>query len=145
MNVIQQIENWGDTHHTRWADALRMVLGLVILAKGLSFISDTDALNQLILDSRFGWAAFILTHYIACVHLIGGILIALGLLTRVAIAFQIPVLLGAVLFVNQIGSFSAINSEFTLSLLVLMSLLFFFVYGSGPWSVDEYMRTHKEK
>lgn len=144
MNLVQKIEVWGDTHHARWAEVLRIGLGLVILAKGLSFISDTEALDAMIRNSRFEFIAFILTHYVATMHLIGGVLIILGLLTRWAIAFQLPILAGAIIFINQIGSFSAINSEFTLSLIVFLLLCFFFVYGSGEWSVDEYMKNHKE-
>lgn len=144
MNLVQKVELWGDTHHTRWAEALRIGLGLIIFTKGISFISDNDALDDMIRNSRFEFIAFILSHYVATMHLVGGLLITLGLLTRWAIAFQLPILAGAILFINQIGSFSAINSEFTLSAVVFLLLCFFFVYGSGQWSLDEYMKTHKE-
>lgn len=144
MNVVQRLETWGDTHHTRWLEVLRIVLGLIILGKGISFISDTEALDRIIRESRLGFVSFILTHYVATAHLIGGILIIMGLLTRVAVLFQIPILIGAVIFINATQGFSAINSELSFSILVLLMLLFFLVYGSGPWSVDEYMKTHKE-
>lgn len=145
MNLVQQIENWGDRHHSKWLDALRIALGILILAKGISFISDTAALDEIIRGSKLEFVSFMLTHYVACAHLVGGVLIILGLLTRVAILIQIPVLLGAVFFINITQGFSAINSELWLSLLVLILLFFFFVSGSGPISVDEWMRTHKEK
>ncbi len=145
MNVVQKIEVWGDTHHTRFAEIVRIGLGLVILAKGLYFISDTDALDGMIRNSRFEFVTFMLSHYVATMHLVGGILITIGLLTRWAIAFQLPILAGAIFFINKIDSFSAINSEFSLSVLVFLLLCFFFVYGSGQWSVDEYMKTHKER
>ncbi|MDX5339191.1 MAG: DoxX family protein, partial [Cyclobacteriaceae bacterium] len=34
MNIITKIEHWGDTHHPKWIDILRIALGLVILYKG---------------------------------------------------------------------------------------------------------------
>jgi putative oxidoreductase len=144
MNMVQRLESWGDAHHTRWLEVMRIILGFIILGKGIAFISDTEALDTLIRESRLGFVSFILTHYVATAHLIGGILIILGLLTRVAILFQIPILIGAVVFINATKGFSALNSELSLSILVLLMLLFFLVYGSGPWSLDEYMKTHKE-
>ena len=43
---------------------------------------------------------FVVAHYVVVAHLLGGFLIAIGLLTRVAVVSQIPVLLGAVFIVN---------------------------------------------
>jgi putative oxidoreductase len=143
MNVIEKIEAWGDHHHSKVADVFRMLLGLVILSKGIAFISNTEALEILINDSQFSFISFMLTHYVATAHLIGGVLIILGLLTRIAVLFQIPILLGAVLFVNKIGSLSAINSEFSLSVVVLIALIVIYVHGSGIWSLDDYMKKHK--
>ena len=146
MNTVEKIEAWGDRHHPKWLDILRIMLGLVITAKGYYFISHTDGLQQMIANSRFGQVSFLLAHYIAFAHLIGGILIAVGLITRIAIIFQLPILIGAVIFFNSsTGIFSENSTELWLSLLILFLLVFFLVEGSGPWSIDEYMRRHPEK
>lgn len=145
MNWIHRIETWGNKHHPKWLDILRVLLGVIILWRGVVFVSDTAALQQMIDDSRFGEVSFWLAHYVAFAHLVGGMLIIVGLLTRLAVIFQVPILIGAVFFVNlQSGLFSSNSSELWFSVLVLFLLLFFMVEGSGPWSIDEYMRRHPE-
>lgn len=140
MNLIHRIELWGDRHHPRWLDVMRIILGVVIFAKGVSFIADTDSVARLLENTNFQLSIWSAVHYIAFAHLVGGIFIALGLVTRIAVAFQLPVLFGAVFFVNITNGFSFMNSEFWLSLVVLILLLVFFVIGSGPYSLDHEMR-----
>ncbi|GAA4793583.1 hypothetical protein GCM10023231_22370 [Olivibacter ginsenosidimutans] len=139
MNLIHRIEHWGDTHHPRWLDVVRIVLGAVIFAKGVSFIADTSILYQLLTNANFHLSILSAVHYIAFAHLVGGIFIALGLVTRVAVAFQLPILFGAVFFVNITNGFSFLNSEFWFSLIVLLLLLLFFIVGSGTYSLDHAM------
>src|SRR5215510_2146397 len=143
MSLIQKIEDWGDRHHPNWLDVLRILLGLVIFLKGVQFVGNTDALMQMMDHSKFPWVSFSLAHYVAFVHLVGGLLIMMGLITRVAILFQLPVLIGAVIFINAQKGFFSVNSELSFSLIVLFLLLFFLVEGSGPLSVDEFMRRHR--
>lgn len=144
MNIITKIEHWGDTHHPKWIDILRIALGLVILYKGILFISNTDALLQLMENADLQFVNLGVAHYVAFAHLMGGFLIAIGLVTRFAIIFQIPILLGAVFLVNvQQGFLSVANNlEFGLSLVVLILLIVFLIMGSGKWSVDHWMKTH---
>ncbi len=145
MNFIEKLEAWGDKHHPKWLDLLRILLGLLILGKGYAFISNTEGVHQIIENSRFGQVSFWLAHYVTFAHLVGGALIALGLLTRVAILFQLPILIGAVIFVNApTGFFSANSTELWFSIVVLFLLLFFLVEGSGPWSMDAYLKKHPD-
>lgn len=149
MNTVQKIEHWGDVHHAKWLDVIRMVLGILILSKGISFVSDTEVLQRLFVQNKVytfsGMLAMALTHVVAFAHLVGGVLITIGLVTRFAVVIQIPILIGAVFFVNISGGFSPLNSELWLSLIVLMLLILFWVVGSGPYSVDHWMKTHKSK
>ncbi|WP_090972258.1 DoxX family protein [Parapedobacter composti] len=143
MNLIQRIEHWGDTHHPRWLDILRIGLGIVIFLKGATFLADTAALRQLIEETHiqiYTWGA---VHYVAFAHLVGGILIAIGLITRVAVAVQLPILFGAVFFVNVTRGLTFLNSELWISIVVLLLLLFFLVAGSGPYSLDHQMKERK--
>jgi putative oxidoreductase len=141
MDVLHKIEYWADTHHPLWIDVLRMSLGLFLLYKGLIFVSDTDALLSMMSSVDLAFASMAVAHYIAFAHMIGGILIALGLLTRFAVLLQIPILIGAVFFVNPRGFFSvAYNMEFWVSLIVLMLLFVFLIYGSGRLSVTGYQK-----
>ena len=149
MNTVQRIEHWGDDHHAKWLDVVRIVLGILILSKGISFVSDTEVLQRLFVQNRVysfsGLMLMALTHVVAFAHLVGGILIVLGLVTRFAVVIQIPILVGAVFFVNISGGFSALNSELWLSVIVLFLLILFWVVGSGPYSVDHWMKTHKSR
>lgn len=139
MNLIERIEHWGDAHHPRWIDFVRISLGLVIFAKGVSFIMDRDSVASLIEQTHFQLSIWSAVHYVVFAHIVGGIFIILGLRTRLAVALQIPILIGAVFFVNITKGFSFLNSEFWLSLVVLMLLIYFFIVGSGPMSLDKEM------
>lgn len=144
MNVIQKVEHWGDAHHAKWLDVVRIVLGLIIFSKGIALISDTGQQQELLLrDSVFGFSemmASLAIHIVAFAHLVGGILITIGLVTRFAVVIQIPIVVCAILFVNIYDGFSAINSELWLSIIVLCLLILFWVIGSGPFSVDHQIR-----
>lgn len=149
MNVIRKIEHWGDVHQTKWLDFLRIILGLVIFGRGVSFISDTTTLQNLITENNiFGFSSVLISmaiHIVAFAHLVGGILIMLGLVTRFAVVIQIPILLFAVFFVNLTKGFSMLNSELWLSIIVLFMLILFWIVGSGPLSVDEGLKNKKGK
>ncbi|MEX2566421.1 MAG: DoxX family protein [Cyclobacteriaceae bacterium] len=144
MDTIHKIEHWADLHHPKWIDFIRVALGLFILYKGILFISNTDALMNLIRNADIDFFHMALAHYVAFAHLVGGLLIAMGLLTRLAVIIQIPILLVAVFFVNiEQGFLSATNNlEFEISFLVLILLFVFLIYGSGNFSVDRFMKKH---
>ena len=139
MNLTQdmhRIEHWADTHHPVWVDFVRMALGIFLFVKGVMFIQDTEALQSIMRNSQFQWVSFGMAHYVAFVHLVGGLLIAMGLVTRIAILFQIPILLGAVFFINPQHGFYSENTELWSSVIVLILLIVFLVLGSGRLSVD---------
>jgi uncharacterized membrane protein YphA (DoxX/SURF4 family) len=146
MNLLQRIDRWSETHHPIWIDGLRIVLGLILLWKGLQFVNNIDLLKARISEQPFLTVlSFWLAHIIVFAHIAGGLLIAMGLLTRIAILFNIPILFGAVFFVHTPVNLFAVHSEMILSVIVLCALIFFLVEGSGRLSVDEYMRRHPEK
>jgi uncharacterized membrane protein YphA (DoxX/SURF4 family) len=62
--------------------------------------------------------------------MLGGILLILGVLTRFACLLQIPILLGAVFFVNT--SLYRPFSETLLAIVVLLLLVLFLIVGNGP-------------
>src|SRR5688572_7744715 len=100
MKLFDRTDAWADSHHPIILEFIRVVLGVVIFLKGLYFISHTAELQFILRNSRFPWISFAIAHYVALAHLAGGIFIAIGMFTRLSVAFQIPVLLGAVLFVH---------------------------------------------
>lgn len=144
MNLTTKIEDWADSHHPKWIDFVRIALGLFILYKGILFISNTDALISMAESMEITFFNMALAHYVAFAHLAGGILIAMGLLTRFAILVQLPILFFAVFFVNiQQGFLSVSNNlEFEISLVVFILLIVFLIYDSGKFSVDHWMKKH---
>lgn len=144
MTVIQKIEHWGDVHRTKWLDVVRIALGLLIFSKGIAIVSNTAALQDMLLqNSTYAFSGLMSSlglHIVGFVHLVGGILITIGLLTRFAAVIQIPILFIAVFFVNLSHGFSFLNNELWLSILVLLLLILFWVVGSGPLSVDQAMK-----
>ncbi|HVI47088.1 MAG TPA: DoxX family protein, partial [Chitinophaga sp.] len=146
MNMLQKVENWGDTHHPNWLSAVRILLGLFLMWVGVLFVQNINALTSLIKENpALTTLSFFLAHYIVFAHTVGGLFIAMGLLTRVGVLANIPVLLGAVLFVHSRTGLFNVYPVLGLSILVLFLLIIFLVEGSGRISVDEYMRRHPEK
>lgn len=141
---MTKIEHWADSHHPNWIDIIRIALGLTILFKGILFIRNIGALLQLLERADLLFVHLGIAHYVAFAHLVGGILIAMGLVTRTAIIFQLPILILAVFLVNVKQGFFTVsnNFEFELSLVVLILLVVFLIYGSGKWSVDNWMKNH---
>lgn len=139
MNIVQKIGHWGDTHHPRWLDILRIILGIIIFAKGIGFVNDREAVADLIRQTNFQLSIWSAVHYVVFAHLVGGLFIIFGFQTRLAVIFQIPILIGAVFFVNITNGFNFLNSEFWISLAVLILLFVFMVAGSGKYSLDNMM------
>lgn len=142
MNLLHSVERWGDAHHPKWLDIIRVVLGLFLVFKGIDFINHMDRLTDLMGRSRFlgSLSLGLLAHYIVFAHLVGGALITAGLLTRLACLVQIPILIGAVFFINSSAGILAPYDVLWLSVIVLLLLVFFLIAGSGPFSVDEQMK-----
>ena len=141
MNYIQRMEHWGDAHHPKWMDFIRIALGIFLLWKGVEFADNMNKLMALMSDLPFGnFMMIILAHYVLFAHILGGVLLTTGLLTRFACVIQIPILLVA-LFLNIFNQFS----EISLSFLVLVLLIYFLVIGSGRWSLDWYINKDEER
>ena len=133
MNVVQRVEHWGDAHHPQWLDIVRILLGAFLCYKGIDFLMNMGTMLNLI-TNRMSFGSFttmLMSNYVSFAHILGGILLILGVLTRFACLVQIPVLVGAVFFVNT-PLYHRPNSEMLLSILVLLLLILFLVVGNGP-------------
>ena len=137
---VKSLNKWANSHTSYSLDVLRIALGVFFIIKGASFITHNRDFEDLIAPlSNFlgGMFAF---HYIAAAHIMGGIIIIFGLLTRWAIIAQLPILIGAVL-INFIGEMNTAN--FILASVALMISVFFLFYGSGKHSADYYFKMEK--
>jgi uncharacterized membrane protein YphA (DoxX/SURF4 family) len=79
-------------------------------------------------------------------HILGGPMIAVGLFTRIVSAIQIPILVGAVVFVNYPKGFLSLGNQMELStsIIVLIGLVVFVVFGAGKYSIDAKRRKEME-
>lgn len=138
MNVFEKIQDWGDRHHPTWFDYIRIALGITLLWKGISFATNLHAFTRLMENTQLGTALSIslLAHLIIVLHIIGGLLIAIGSHTRLFCLLNIPILLVAVFFVNLPQNIFEPYSEFWFSCVVLAGLCLFLVEGDGVLSVE---------
>jgi uncharacterized membrane protein YphA (DoxX/SURF4 family) len=147
MNMVRRLEQWGDHHHPKWIDLLRMALGVFLCVKGVEFATNMSTVMSLMNGNMpfSGFMMAIIGHYIVFAHILGGFLLATGLLTRFACIIQIPVLLGAIIFINLSPDIMKPFSELFLSILILGLLVYFLIIGSGPWSLDAAMEKSSKK
>lgn len=133
MNLVQRVEHWGDEHHPLWLDFVRIALGVFLCIKGIQFLNNMgDMLNLVAHRMAFGsFASMMMSNYIAFAHLLGGILLILGVLTRFACLLQLPILLGAIFFINLSPDMYRPLSETLMAVLVLLLLVLFLVVGNG--------------
>ncbi|NJW51401.1 DoxX family protein [Salinimicrobium oceani] len=137
MMTIKSLNKWANAHTSYPLDLLRIILGVFFFLKGVQFVAQTQMLTELIAPLKGYGGVMLLIHYIAPAHLVGGLLIAFGLLTRWSLIAQVPILLGAI-FINFVGAFHWGN--LLLALLVLAITGFYIYYGSGKHSLDYYFK-----
>lgn len=120
-------------------DLIRIYLGVGLLVRGALFISRPDILVEFLKRTNSWFIPLAAAQYVVAAHLCGGILLALGLGTRVAAAVQIPPLLGAVLFVHIGEGLLTAGQSLEFAALVLIMLVAFSVFGSGHLSLDAWL------
>ena len=143
MSIYSGLRHTSSLNQPKWLVMLRIALGAMLFVKGIAFISDTSRLEAIISASRLS-SKFnpILADIISWIHLIGGLFILCGLLTRLMSFIQIPILIGAVFIINLPNFTINGASELALSIIMLVLLVVFFLEGSGKLSADEYFRTY---
>ncbi|HCW06070.1 MAG TPA: DoxX family protein [Cytophagales bacterium] len=145
MNMITRVEDWGNSHRPGWLDIFRVILGCYITYKGFDFLNHIEDLEMTIQGVNMAYAAVSMAHYVVFAHVLCGPLIALGLLTRIMCLVQIPILLGAVFWVNAPKGYMSLGNhmELEISLVVLLGLIVFMVFRAGKFSIDEKRRKEK--
>src|SRR5215207_1404548 len=101
---MQRFIAWADARRGSWLDCVRIYLGLGLFARGLLLITNTSTGYFVDLLQRSGqsWlTSGLLLHYVMVAHFVGGLLLTIGFLTRIAAFVQVPILIGAVFFVHR--------------------------------------------
>ena len=136
MGTVKSLNKWANRHTYLPLDLLRIALGVFLFIKGLTFMGNTQILIDLIKPLQNLSGSMIAIHYVAPAHLVGGLLIIFGLLTRWAIVAQLPIVIGAVII-----NFSGDNTNDLISAIAaLLACVFFLLYGSGKRSADYYFK-----
>lgn len=166
MNWIDSVIPWTAPKHSKLFDISRVLLGVFIFYKGVTFTQNSGILfdyldiflgqftdysgetfsqNSSNFQEISGSLNLIITvflsFYLTTAHLIGGASLVLGFFTRWMCLMQIPILLAAVFLINlPIGFTSIANSiELGVSIIILIGLVYFFIKGAGEISID-YLR-----
>jgi uncharacterized membrane protein YphA (DoxX/SURF4 family) len=143
MSITNKISAWEDKHQVYFV-ILRVALGMVLAFRGIYFLTTIRPLFSLIEQSRLNQLNMNmpLAMVISWVHTLGGAFIILGFLTRISAWAQIPIVLGAVVFINLNSSLSRSFPELLLSVLVLIASIIFAFAGGGKISMDNYAKNH---
>jgi uncharacterized membrane protein YphA (DoxX/SURF4 family) len=139
MSLLHQ-KSWSGKNIPHWVVIVRIVLGICLIYKGVDFMQHKDQLIAFFAQTNsiksFSW----IVNFLPWLHIIGGILILVGFFTRFICLIQIPIVLGAVVFVNIGEGFKGGQSELPFSFLMLVLLIVFFIEGGGFMSLDNYVR-----
>jgi uncharacterized membrane protein YphA (DoxX/SURF4 family) len=127
--LLQMLEKNRETAYS----IVRIYLGIALFVRGIILFADPAAITTLAgAHEIYMWHS-----YIVGAHLIGGLLLALGILTRIAALFQIPILFGAVFFIHIQQGLITGGQSLELAGLVLVLLFVYLLFGSGKYSIDK--------
>ena len=138
--TVKGLNKWANAHSNFWFDSIRILLGFFLIYKGAYFVGNSQNFEDLISPVSNFMGGMLTFHYIAAAHIVGGIMIIFGLLTRWALIAQLPILVGAVL-INFVGEMNVAN--LILSVVTLAVSIFYTIYGSGKHSADYFFKMEK--
>jgi uncharacterized membrane protein YphA (DoxX/SURF4 family) len=139
MATYRDLVDWINDNREIVVDLVRIYLGIGLFVRGILFAATPQGIGVLVDLSAFSLASAALAHYVTFAHLLGGLMLTAGLLTRLAALIQIPVLTGAVFLVHAQQGLLSADQSLEFSALVLFLLVVVFVFGGGPWSADRYV------
>lgn len=139
MNKPADLLSWATERRDLWLDCIRIYLGLGLFVRGLLLMTNTSSahVTELVDASGQSWliAAGVL-HYVVMAHLVGGAMLTVGFLTRLAALAQVPILMGAVFIVHRHDGLLSGGQSLEFAALVLFMLVMLVFSGAGRFSVD---------
>jgi uncharacterized membrane protein YphA (DoxX/SURF4 family) len=143
MSLLHQ-KSWSGKNIPHWVVIVRIVLGVCLIYKGIDFLQHKDQLIAFFAETKSIKNAVWMIGILPWIHIIGGISIIIGLLTRFMCLIQVPIVLGAVILVNVRSGVTegtkGGESELPFSFLMLVLVIVFFIEGGGYLSLDNYIR-----
>lgn len=135
--MLNRCYQWIGAHRPLFVDLVRIYLGIGLFIKGIFFLRHPELLPSL---ANSGLAPFART--VPYIHIIAGLLMALGILTRLAAAVQIPLVAVALFAIHLPNSTSMqLREGIEFSGLTLFLLILIALWGAGPLSLLHGRRT----
>ena len=144
MNIVYQKKRWDITYPLLFT-IFRVILGLCLAIRGIYFLNNMLPLQQIIEGAKLNTLNLnmALALLIMGVHILGGTFIVLGLKTRIAVWAQIPIVLGAIIFINIRNALLFTSyTDLLFSIFILLLLVLFAFEGGGKISMDCHLRNH---
>ena len=139
MKLFHDTITWLDKNNNIAYSLIRIFLGAALLVRGIVFVSNPNAIIELAGTEKLYWWY----SYITIAHLIGGVMLLIGIFTRLSALIQIPILFGAVFVIHLNDGLLSNGQSLELSALVLLLLTVYFLFGSGTLSLDNYILNRK--
>ena len=124
MDTVKKLNKWANAHTYYGIDLLRILVGIFLVWKGISFITNTEYYDYYAEPLKKIGGGMVIIHYVVAANMVGGVMLIFGLLSRWAIFAQLPILLGAIL-INFIGKMDFYNLVLSFSLFAIC--LFFLI------------------
>lgn len=127
-----------------WLIILRVGLGFSLVVKGIMFIQNNALIHQVFTESLLLRNYLWLQTFIPWINLLGGVLIVVGLFTRLSVIIEIPILIGAIVFVGAKDGVYQGETGLFFSILILILLFLFLIKGAGVPSLDHALRLKRK-
>ena len=121
----------------------RVILGLTLFIKGVSFIRNKVLIETLISKNAILEKLTFLNLLIPFIHILGGFFILIGIYTRIAILIQIPIIIAAIIFLFNSGS-DAYPKEIAFATTILIMLVIYLKFGDGFYSWKNLINKEKD-
>ncbi len=147
MEIVKSLTTWKKLHNdARIIPLLRIVLGLMILVKGFSFILQGGAEMEGIDMSSNDYMPMLFGQWIPVLEIATGILIVIGLLTKISSLFQIPLSIAGLFFSKDNAVLSSFEqSQYLLSIVIIILSIFFAYWGSGIFSAENALKKENKR
>ncbi|HMY37595.1 MAG TPA: DoxX family protein [bacterium] len=127
---IQNIESRMDLAYA----LVRIYLGVALAVRGILFLKDPSMITTMAgVQQFYMWYAYIIGS-----HILGGVFLALGIMTRTGALLQIPVVAGAIIFFHLGEGLMTAGQSLELAALVFFLLVVCLIFGSGNWSLEKF-------
>ncbi|MBI5803485.1 DoxX family protein [Candidatus Pacearchaeota archaeon] len=133
---LKHLQNFLDKNKSSVYSIFRITVALLFFQHGAQKLFGLFGGTQLDVMNLFAFNFSSLLVIAGLIEFFGGILIAIGLLTRFAAFLSVCNMIGAYLLVHASQSWVPIVNRGELALFYLVAFLLILFYGPGKWALD---------